>query len=312
MKLVETLVVRDEADVVDAQIAFHLNAGVDLVIATDHESGEGTTEILESYERDGYLCLIREKGEARAAEWRTRMARMAATEHGADWVINSGADEFWWPRGESLKDVLAPIPPRYTTVQGLRRLFLPRPDGDRFFAERMTVRRSLEEAPTPPASSLASILRPVHRASPDVVVHADGTLTLARNVPLRAWYPVEVLHFPARDSADFAEEELAGSVVDDARLREALRALREAGAAESTPGRAFALPEQGASRLSFSTPDVVDDAAYAVECAAVGEVDLPGLERYVAELEDRVRWLEQRLWPRVLRRLSRFVGGMPR
>ena len=53
MKLVQTLVVRDEADIVDAQIAYHLNAGVDFVIATDHESVDGTTDILESYARDG-------------------------------------------------------------------------------------------------------------------------------------------------------------------------------------------------------------------------------------------------------------------
>ena len=35
MKLVQTLVVRDEVDIIDAQIAYHLNAGVDFVIATD-------------------------------------------------------------------------------------------------------------------------------------------------------------------------------------------------------------------------------------------------------------------------------------
>jgi hypothetical protein len=53
MRLVMTLVVRDEADIVEAQIAYHLNAGVDFVIAIDHRSVDGTTDILESYRRDG-------------------------------------------------------------------------------------------------------------------------------------------------------------------------------------------------------------------------------------------------------------------
>ena len=38
MKLVLTVLARDEADIIDAQIAFHLNAGVDFVVATDNSS----------------------------------------------------------------------------------------------------------------------------------------------------------------------------------------------------------------------------------------------------------------------------------
>jgi branched-chain amino acid transport system ATP-binding protein len=124
MKLVMLLVVRDDADVVDAQIAFHLNAGVDFVIATDHESVDGTSDLLEGYSRAGYVRLMREHGEARDDVWRMNMARLAIREHAADWIIDSHADEFWLPRAESIREVLAAIPSRYGAVQALTRVSL--------------------------------------------------------------------------------------------------------------------------------------------------------------------------------------------
>jgi hypothetical protein len=263
VKLVQTLVVRDDGDVVDAQIAFHLQAGVDFVVAA---SNGAALDVLDRYERDGKLRVLREEG---SAEIRTRMARMAATEFGADWVINAEPGEFWWPRGESLKDVLAPIPPRYTIVQGLRRELLPD------LKRRLPVEDSR-------AGSAGAMLRPVHRADPDVVVQGNGDVVLPRSVPLRAWYPLEVF----RASADGHS---GSEIVDDTRLHDALQTLKQGGS------------------LAFRTPDVVDDAAYAVECAAVGEVDLPRLEQYVTELEERIGWLEQRFWPRVLRSASRLL-----
>ena len=113
MTLVMTLLARDEIDVVDSWLSFHLNAGVDVVIATDNRSQDGTTEVLEQYARSGEDHLKREPGEdLRQDEWVTRMARLAATQFGADWVINSDADEFWWPRGASLPEVLDAVPER--------------------------------------------------------------------------------------------------------------------------------------------------------------------------------------------------------
>jgi hypothetical protein len=290
VKLVQTLLVRDDADAVDAQIAFQLNAGVDFVIATVPQAAHTAgAAILEPYERGGYLRML--EGEIDVGS-RTRMARLAATEYGADWVINSDGNEFWWPRGESLKDVLAPIPSRYTIVQALRRALIPEPGADESFGERLTARRAVEG---PSQVTPGSLLRPIHRADPEVVVQWDGSVQVSRPVPLRSWYPIEVFHVDDRDRQ--------GPLVEDTRLRDALRALRE----NATDG-SYALPGASPAALSFRTPDIVDDAAYAVECAAVGEVDLPRLEEYVTQLEQRVGWLEQRFWPRLLRSVSRRVN----
>ena len=190
MKLIMTLRTRDEADIVDAQISFHLNAGVDLIVATDHLSQDGTLDVLESYARSGQLHLLRETADemdegARA----TRMSRVAATELGADWVIPSDADEFWWPRGGSLKEVLGSVPPRYGIVRALLRQFVPRPDGDAFFAERMTARVSGSAPINDPNSLFRPNLKAIHRGDPHVTLSAGAhTLLNSPFVPLRGWY----------------------------------------------------------------------------------------------------------------------------
>ena len=152
MKLVQTLVVRDEADIVDDQIRYHLNAGVDFVIATDHQSVDGTTEILESYAREGVLRRISVTDAImRDGPWRTQMARLAATQYDADWVINTDADEFWMPRDGTLRETFASVAPEYGIVFALSRHFVPRPDDEPWFADRMTVRVSPHVALNDPA-----------------------------------------------------------------------------------------------------------------------------------------------------------------
>lgn len=200
MKLVMTILVRDEAEIIDAQIAFHLNAGVDYVIATDNGSQDDTVEILESYARDGYLHLLHEPaGVLRQGEWVTHMARLAASDFGADWVINSDADEFWWPRGESLRAVLEAVPKRYGILPAFIRPFVPRPTDGAFFAERMTVRLSPQAPINDPASTFRPYPKVVHRADPRVVVGRGAHLLLGSSLePFPSWYPIEVLHFPIR------------------------------------------------------------------------------------------------------------------
>ncbi len=216
MTLVMTLLARDEIDIVESWLAFHLNAGADLVIATDNRSQDGTTEVLEQYARSGHVHLIREPGEdLRQNEWVTRMARLAATEHRADWVINSDADEFWWPRGASLSAVLEAVPPRYGTVGAFLRVFCPRP-GDEDFAERMTVRFSALAPINDPASLYKPIRKIVHRGHPEIqVTRGNHALVDSPFAPLRGWFPIECLHFPLRSAAQCAHKaELQGAAFE--------------------------------------------------------------------------------------------------
>ncbi len=205
-----TLLVRDEADIIDAQIRFHLAAGVDFVVATDHESSDGTVAVLERYAEQGVLHLLRESGGVlRQSKWVTRMARLAATEFGADWVINSDADEFWWPSGGNLKQVLGHVPREFGVVHSFARPFLP-PLEEGPFAERMIVRLSPSAAINNPSSPFRANVRLLHRGASDVVVGTGNASVRSRSLTrLPGWSPVEVLHFPIRGFSHFERKFLS-------------------------------------------------------------------------------------------------------
>ena len=328
-----TLLVRDEADVVDAQIAYHLHAGVDFVIATDNRSEDGTTEILERYASAGVLHLIREPGEdLRQTEWVTRMAQLAATEFGADWVFNTDADEFWWPHAGGFKELFELVPTRFGAVRGAWRIFVPRPDDDRFFAERMTARLC---APGFYAHPLSTHFKSAHRAAAGVRVgrgnheaFADGLL------PLRGWYPIEVLHFPVRSLGHCRRKYVTQFVALERNaekgipehMAEAYGAYRsgrldafyeplvvsdvelERGLADGSLTldtrlrdilRTLGFGEAGnsgarAAGESFPRPAVRDDAQFAGEAAAMPEADFGlSLGARIDELEARIGSLER-------------------
>jgi hypothetical protein len=329
MKLVMTLLVRDHAEIIDANISFHLNAGVDFIVVTDNRSVDGTTDILESYAREGVVHLIREPSETfRQDEWITRMARLAAAEFSADWVINADTDEFWWPRGESLKSVLAEIPERYGVVRALWRHFPPRPDDGRFFAERMTVRMAPHVAVTSPLSQYvanAESEKSAHRADPTVCRRDKNLFTTSgrRLVPLRGWYPIEVLHFPLRTEEQclrkyrshvqagppLAYQERAVDAFEGGRMQEFYSSLvvgdatlargvndgslvidtrlRDALRALRVEGgqHPFALPGGDQKPLSFPKPDLVEEMIYAADAALLDEATVVRLQARLDRIE---------------------------
>jgi Glycosyl transferase family 2 len=202
MKLVMTLLVRDEADIVSSNIDFHLDQGVDFIIATDNLSVDGTTEILRAYERRGVLHYIHQADDDHSQyRWVTAMARLACTELAADWVINNDADEFWCPEHGDLKQVLNAVPSFCDGLAAMRVNFLPGPmaDGD-FFADAMIVRecRSLNALGDPLPGKVC------HRGFADIEVE-EGNHSVRRNgnALVAEPGPITVLHFPMRSFRQF-------------------------------------------------------------------------------------------------------------
>jgi len=212
MRLVMTLKVRDEADIISDNLRFHRAMGVDFFVVTDNGSVDGTSEILDRYVSAGLAHVIQEPTSglrSNEMDWTTRMARLAASEYGADWVFNNDADEFWWPITGTIKDSLESIPEQYGGVVSPRAEYVARPDGPGSFADRLVVREA------------RSNLQPkvAHRGDPDVVVLANthevasaggGDLFEALRPPGR------VVHRGVRGADD--EEEGAGPGIEEMRL----------------------------------------------------------------------------------------------
>jgi hypothetical protein len=313
MRLVQTLVVRDEVDVVGAQIAYHLNAGVDFVLAADHESRDGTTEVLESFVQEGSVLRIPVQGEMREEAWRTEMARRAAIDHGADWVLNTDADEFWMPRGGTLKESFAAVPAHLGVVWALSRTFVPRPEGDAPFSERMTVRLSSPAAINDPTSPYRPHAKVAHRADPGIVVRHGAHLAYSQHAPFYDWFVADVLHFPYRRREQY--ERKASRRVRDKPLGQYVRAdrAREEGRVDEVYGSLVvddSTLERGLESGSLVVDTRLRDALRSGGTSATGRRDLgaiseeaglreadlvrafrrvDGLEARLAAIERRVR-----------------------
>lgn len=207
MKLVMTLLVRDEEDILQQNIEFHLAQGVDFIIATDNKSVDSTASILNEYKNKGVLHSIFENNDNYNQHvWVTRMARMASIQHSADWVINNDADEFWWPVKGSLKETFQNIPPEYNIVIADRYNFVAIEDISALFYHNMVYKEKVSlnplGAPLPP--------KVAHRANDRIAVK-QGNHSVAGCGPQNAVSGIiEIFHFPNRNKQQLLNKIIKG------------------------------------------------------------------------------------------------------
>ncbi len=201
-KVVMTLLARDDADVIAANMDFHLAMGVDHIIVTNNLSADGTRDIVLEYVRRGVATLIDElDDDYDQSAWVTRMARLAARDLSADWVINSDTDEFWWPSAGDLKAVLASVPSAYGVVSAPRLNFLPMRSLSTAFWREMVWRDVVSHngAGEPLPAKAA------HRAVLDVTIaHGNHGVESPSLGPTEGRRRIEILHFPYRSFAQYA------------------------------------------------------------------------------------------------------------
>ncbi len=226
MKLVVTVMVRDEVDIIAAWVEHHVAQGTDLIIATDNGSVDGTTEILQQYADRGVLELHHDpvfRKQQHAVV--TGMARRAYTEHEADWVINADADEFWVPcdRSLTLHTALEAIPLSLNafTVPVTNLVGPPAMRGSGIDRLVWRDRRTPEEL-----QAVGIFAQPtddaVHRGDPDVkIAQGNHFVSLKSTGQPDDAHALEVLHLPWRSWLQFEQK-----VISAGRAYEANPTLR--------------------------------------------------------------------------------------
>lgn len=310
MRIVMTVMVRDEADVIGAMLEHHRGQGVDHVIVTDNASEDGTTEILEAYADSGFVTLWHDP-EHRKQQYQvvTRMARHAAVEEGADWVLNADADEFWVTTSgkgtlrERLEGVARDVD--YLDVPVVNLTGAPARDGSGFTRLRYRDHRTDEELhaagiPFHPTSNA------LHRANAQVEIAQGNHFVKAPGwgdgVPSE---DIEVLHLPWRSWRQYESK------------------VRKAGAAYESNPELFPSPRHHgmqdyrrwkAGRLEalyvakHPTPEEVDELVgrgSLVEDARLAPLDAAGIAGVRADrLYGRARLDELARWGRQLAALE--------
>ncbi len=203
VRFVVTLMVRDEADIIAAFVEHHVAQGADLIIATDNGSVDGTTEVLQRYADLGVLELHHDpvfRKQQHAVV--TGMARRAFTEHGADWVINADADEFWVPVDKrlTLRSALEAIPTSLETFTVPVTNMVGPPAMRGSGVDRLLWR---DERTQDQLQAVGIYAQPtadaIHRGDPDIVIaqgnHFVSLKSTGRPDPA---FELEVLHLPWR------------------------------------------------------------------------------------------------------------------
>ncbi|MDD2724970.1 MAG: glycosyltransferase family 2 protein [Methylovulum sp.] len=220
-RLVMTLLVRNEADVIEGNLRFHLDHGVDFIVVTDNGSSDGTTEILEEYAKKGVVHLIHESSRIfQQCTWVNNMGALAYSAFAADMIFHADADELWHPASGSLKTELYLNSQVDVLSVPVRNMLTANKGGNERFPEDVVY-----EVANPIIKSVHKVMNEVGWRSfllyryPNKVIYKtrQGYLEVVQgnhDIQPRYWQKynkksscdIEILHFPVRGFEQFCRK----------------------------------------------------------------------------------------------------------
>ena len=98
----------DQGDILQDFLDWHLDLGIDMILAMDHGSTDGSRELLERYAKTHPVVWfpIPERNITKYSP-ADELAALARDRYGADWIIHCDVDEFLCTSGGDLRTILA-------------------------------------------------------------------------------------------------------------------------------------------------------------------------------------------------------------
>ena len=217
-KIVLITVPYDQADIVEDFLDWHLDLGIDLILALDGGSTDGTKEVLERYARTKRVVWFalpeRDMTKYSIAD---ELASMARDRYEADWIIYCDVDEFVCTHGKGLRTVLADSDREGITLLDLPRRTMtgpPIPTGRRA-TEVLTLR--IDRTVVPTAEQQISWDLPVPFAFLEVGGHvavraaAIGSFAMGMHSAIVTWgtnatSDLYILHYAIRGYEEFRQK----------------------------------------------------------------------------------------------------------
>lgn len=210
-RLIMTLLVKNEEALLEQNLIFHKEMGVDAFIITDNNSTDSTPDIINKYREKGWvLDVINETAtNYEQKDWVDRMIWRAKTLFHADWIINADADELWYSPSGNLKNELSKT--RSNVINCEIRSMYPE-EGKPFY----TWDKAVKTVPNPDDYNL-SLYSLFGRQNKKVIHRANGYLQISMGNHKVKMFPqyssdlgLRVYHYNVRGRQPFIDKMVNG------------------------------------------------------------------------------------------------------